>query len=291
MDDFKYFSAKNLMEACTLVAQYGEEAKILSGGQSLVNMMKQNLVIPSYIIDIKSIPDLDYIRYDDVAGLSIGALTTHRSLEKSAIVKDKYFMLTEMELHLASMAVRNWGTVGGNLCSADPASDLATSLIALGAELTLTSENGERRVLLEDFIVDSFETVLREDEILTQIRIPAYASKNGGSHIKFGRRATDLGIVVVATHLTLDESDSGRCKNIRIVLGSVDPFPQRYKRAEDLINGQKINDTLMEKAARAVFEDCQPTSDINGTSEYKREIARVIVKRSLKEAATRAGTC
>lgn len=289
MDSFEYFAATDVKEACSLLSRYGEEAKILSGGQSLVSMMKQRLIMPSYIIDVKGISELDYIHYDEENGLRIGALTTHRSLEKSALIREKFFMLSEMELSLASMAIRNWGTVGGNLCSADPASDLAPSLIALEAEVTLTSENGERVVLLEDFIVDSFETVLKENEILTQIQVPAKAARGGGIHTKFARRATDLGIAGVATHLTVDESDHDICKDIRIVLGSVDPFPQRYKKAENLIKGKKINDSVIEKAARAVFEDCQPTSDINGTDAYKREIARVLVQRTVKEAAARAG--
>ena len=149
MNSFEYFPAKDVKEACNLLAQYGEKAKIIGGGQSLVSLMKLQLVSPSYLIDIKGISDLDYIRYDESDGLRIGALTTHRSLEKSAIVKEKYFMLEQMEHTLASVPVRNWGTVGGNLSHADPASDLAPTLIALGAEVTLTGPDGERAARCE----------------------------------------------------------------------------------------------------------------------------------------------
>lgn len=291
MEDFKYFAASDVKQACALLAQYGEEAKVLSGGQTLVNMMKQNLVMPSYLVDIKGLSDISYIRYDGEAGLCVGSLTSHRTLEQSNIVKEKYPMLAEMELNLASVAVRNWGTVGGNLCSADPASDLAPCLMALGAELTLVCQDGERMILLEDFIVDSFETSIKPNEILTQIRIPAKAPKSGGSHIKFARRATDLGIVVVSSYLTLDDTVPGRCKDIRIALGSIDPSPRRYKNAEDCVKCQKISDPIIEKAAQAVFEDCQPTSDINGSADYKREVAKVMVRRSVKMAAARAGAC
>ena len=135
METFTYVPAKNVEEACSLLARYGEDAKILSGGQSLVNMMKQRLISPPVIIDIKGISDLSYIRFTDSDGLRIGGLTTHRSVEKSDIIIDKFPMLAQMEYLLASVAVRNWGTVGGNLCSADPASDLAPTLIALGAEV------------------------------------------------------------------------------------------------------------------------------------------------------------
>ncbi|MBU0465888.1 MAG: xanthine dehydrogenase family protein subunit M [Proteobacteria bacterium] len=289
MDKFKYFPAKDIEEACALLAQHGEEAKVLSGGQSLVNMMKQRLVSPHIIIDIKGISNLDYIRYTDDDGLRIGGLTTHRSVEKSDIIKEKFPMLAEMEYTLASVAVRNWGTVGGNLCSADPASDLAPTLIALGAEVTLTGVDTERVVRLEEFFVDSFETILNKDEILTEIHVPN-AVMSGGIHTKFARRATDLAVVSVATYLTLDVSSHDLCKDIRIVMGSVDPIPYRSKRAEELIKGQKINDVLIEKAAQIASEDIQPTTDLNGTEEFKREIARVLVQRTIKEAAVRART-
>jgi carbon-monoxide dehydrogenase medium subunit len=148
MNTFEYLPAITVKEACDLLSQYGEEAKILGGGQSLVTLMKQEFVSPSYIIDIKGISDLDYIRYDETDGLRVGALTTHRSVETSAVVKEKFAMLAEMERTLASVQVRNWGTVGGNLAHADPASDLAPALMALGAEVTLTGPSGERVVKL-----------------------------------------------------------------------------------------------------------------------------------------------
>jgi aerobic carbon-monoxide dehydrogenase medium subunit len=289
MDDFKYVAAADLKQACALLAQYGEEAKVLSGGQTLVNMMKKNLLMPSVIVDIKGLSELSYIRYDDETGMCIGGLTTHRALEQSGIVKEHYPMLAEMELNLASVAVRNWGTVGGSLCSADPASDLASCLMALGAELSIARQDGERKVMLEDFIVDSFETTIKPNEIMTQIRIPAKALKSGGCHIKFARRATDLGIVVVSSFLTLDDAVPDRCREIRIALGSIDPSPRRYMKAEDCLKGQIISDAIIDKAAQAVWEDCQPTSDINGSAEYKREVAKVMVTRSVKLAAARAG--
>lgn len=287
MDDFKYFPAKDVKEACALLAQYGEEAKILAGGQSLVTLMKQKFVTPSYVVDIKGISDLDYIRYSDDGGLRIGGLTTHRSVEKSDIIKEKYPMLGEMEFMLGSVAVRNWGTVGGNLCSADPASDLAPTLIALGAEVTLTGPDSERVVNLDDFFVDLFETVLKADEILTEIYIPGFV-RSGGRHLKFAQRDTDLAVVNAATHLTLDESNHNLCEDIRIVMGSVGPVPYRSKRAEELFRRQEINDALIEKAARVTAEDIQPTADLNGTEEFKREIARVLAQRTIEAATARA---
>lgn len=286
MDQFKYFPARDINEACTLLAQHGEEAKILSGGQSLVNMMKQRLISPPVIIDIKGISELDYIRYSDDDGLRIGGLTTHRSVEKSPIIIDKFPMLAQMEYTLASVAVRNWGTVGGNLCSADPASDLAPTLIALGAEVTLAGPETKRVVALDKFFVDSFETVIQPDEILTEIHVPK-AGMAGGIYIKFAQRKTDLAVVSVASHLTLKEGSHETCADIRIVMGSVNPFPSRAKRAEDVIRGQKITAELIGQAARAASEEIDPTADLNGSEEFKRDVAKVLVERTVKEAAAR----
>jgi carbon-monoxide dehydrogenase medium subunit len=287
MNTFEYMPAKTVKEACELLSKYGEKAKILGGGQSLVNLMKQDFVSPSYIIDIKEISDLDYIRYDEKDGLRIGALTTHRSLETSPLVQDKCFMLAEMEHTLASVAVRNWGTLGGNLAHADPASDLAPTLMALGAEVAVTGSNAERVISLDDFFIGYFETALRPDELLTEIHVPN-SGQGSGIYSKFALRATDLAVVSVAAHLIFDPNNSDLCKDVRIVMGSVGPTPLRAKRGEDLLKGQTIDDTLIEEAARLSAEDAQPTTDINGSEEYKREIVHVLVRRSIKEAKARA---
>ncbi len=287
MNTFKYFPAKTVNEACELLSKYGEEAKLLGGGQSLVTFMKQDFVSPSYLIDIKGISDLDYTRYDETDGLRIGALTTHRSLETSAVVQEKFAVLAQMELTLASVPVRNWGTLGGNLAHADPASDLAPTLLSLGAEVTLTGPNGARVVSLDDFFVDTFETALQPNELLTEIHIPN-SSRGKGFYYKFAQRATDLAVVSVAVNLMLDPDDQNLCRDIRIVMGSVGPTPLRSRRGEDLLKGQTITGTLIEEAARVSAEDAQPTTDINGSEEYKREIVDVLVRRSIKEAAARA---
>jgi carbon-monoxide dehydrogenase medium subunit len=287
MNTFEYVPAKTVKEACDLLSQYGEEAKILGGGQSLVNLMKQDFVSPSYIIDIKDISDLDYIRYDEKDGLRIGALTTHRSLETSAVVQDKFFMLAEMERTLASVPVRNWGTVGGNLAHADPASDLAPTLMAFGAEVTIAGSNAERVISLDDFFIGYFETALRPDELLTEIHVPN-SGHSGGIYSKFAQRATDLAVVSVATHLIFDPNNRDLCKDVRIVMGSVGPTPLRSKRGEELLKGQAIDDALIKEAARLSAEDAQPTTDINGSEQYKREIVDVLVRRTIKEANARA---
>ena len=287
MDTFKYFPAKSVNEACELLSQYGEEAKLLGGGQSLITLMKHNLVAPSTIIDIKGLSELDYIRYDKKDGLRIGALSTHRSVEKSDVVKENFAMLAEMERTLASIAVRNWGTVGGSLAHADPASDLAATLLALGAQVTLTRTAGERVVSLDDFFVDYFETALQPDELLTEIHVPN-TGQGYGFYYKFAQRAADLAVVSVAVYLVLDPDDQNRCRNIRIVMGSVGSTPLRSKRGEALFKGQTISGALIEDAARVSAEDARPTTDTNGSEEYKRELVGVLVTRSIKEALKRA---
>jgi len=287
MDSFEYFRTRNVKEACALLSQYGEEAKILAGGQSLVTLMKQKLVSPTYIIDIKGIPELDYIRYDEADGLRIGALATHRSLEKSEIVKDKFFILAEMESSLASVPVRNWGTVVGNLCHGDPASDVAPALIALGADATLTGKEGSRVVPVEDFFTDYFETAVRPEEIVTEIHVPP-VREGEGCYYKFAHRATDLAAVGMAIHVIMDPVDRELCKDIRIVMGSVGPTPLRSKRAEDFLRGERLDEKRIEEAARLSSEDAEPTTDINGSEDYKREIIKVLVRRTIKDAAVRA---
>lgn len=287
MKNFEYLSPQNVKEACTFLSQYPDQAKIIAGGQSLLILLKQMLISPSHLIDIKGLSELDYIRYDEKDGLRIGTLTTHRALETSPIVREKFSMLAEMEKRLASVQIRNWGTLGGNLCHGDPASDLAPPLIALDADVTLTGPHGERVLKLEGFFKDYYETVLGGDEILTEIHVPA-APRGGGIYLKMGLRETDMALAGVATFLVLDSKDNKVCESIRIVMGSVGSTPMRSAKAEESLMGQKINDPVIEGAAQILSEDCQPISDIHASEEYKREMIKVLVRRTVKEAMKRA---
>ena len=288
MQPFEDIPAKSVKEACELLTRYGEEAKVLGGGQSLVNLMKQNLIFPSYIVDVKGLSELDYIRYAPSDGLRIGAVTTHRSVEKSDLIRDKYPILAQMEQTLASAAVRNWATVGGSLAHADPASDLVPALMALDARVTLTAAGGERVVSVEDFVVDYFETVLRTDELLTEIHIPD-AVGGAGCFTKFALRATDLAVVSVAAWILPDDNRESLVRDARIALGAVGPKAYRSKRAESLLKGQVLNRSLIEEAARGAARDAQPTTDMNGSEEYKRQLVNVLVRRTIEEATARKG--
>jgi carbon-monoxide dehydrogenase medium subunit len=285
--DFEYLSPKTLEEALTLLDEHQEECKVIAGGQSLLILMRQGLLSPEYLIDIKRIPELSYIESDAGQGLRIGALTTHRAIERSPVMKNGFGVLSEMEHRLASIQTRNWGTIGGNLCHGDPAGDPAPVLIALNATLTTASLGGTRNMAVEDFSLDFFETALEPGELLTEIQVPARPPHTGTAYAKFNIIESDVATVGVAVSVTLDAGD-GVCKDARIVLGACAPTTMRARDAEELLTGEKINDRLLKEAGQRASQEAEPISDISASEEYRRELVRVLVARVGKEALARA---
>ncbi len=285
--DFNYLVPKTVKEALAWLAQHGDEAKVIAGGQSLLVLMKQGLIAPQYLIDIKGIAALDYIKFDEKKGLKVGSLTSHRAIESSPVVRKEFGVLAQMEQGLASIQIRNCGTIGGNLCHADPAGDPAPPLIALRANARIAGPHGERSLPLEEFFRDYYETALQTDEILAAIQVPKPAPRTGTAYTKFALMAGDHPIVGVAVSLTLGARD-GVCDDARIVLGAVAPVPMRAQRAEKVLAGKVINDEVIEEAARIAAEESRPTSDVHGSEEYRKELVRVLVKRVAKEAIERA---
>ena len=285
--DFEYLAPKTLGEALALLEKHGDECKVIAGGQSLLILMRQGLVAPPYLIDIKGLPGLATITFDPKEGLKIGALTTHRAIEKSPEIQQKFGVLNEMEQRLASIQTRNWGTIGGNLCHADPAGDPAPVLIALNATVTVTSTKGPRTVPLEDFVLDYFETAMQHNELLTEIRVPAPAPQTGTVYSKFNVIESELGTVGVAVSITLSSKDR-TCGDVRIVLGGAGPRPLRAKQAEDVLRGKRITDDLLKVAAERAAAEAQPISDINASADYRREVLKVQVRRMAAEALSRA---
>ncbi len=284
--DFERFAPKTLKEALTLLDKYQDDCKIIAGGQSLLVLMRQGLVTPKYLIDIKGISELSYIK-SDKDGLKIGALTTHRTIEKSPKMRGGFVVLAEMENRLASIQTRNWGTIGGNICHADPAGDPAPVLIALNATLKMASRKGERTMAMEDFCLDYFETALEPGELLTEIVIPAVPPHTGTAYTKFNVIESDLATVGVAVSITLGSGD-GVCKDVRIALGAAAPTPMRAKKAEAVLKGKKITDNLLVEAGEIASTEAEPISDIYASEEYRRELVKVLVKRMGKEALARA---
>lgn len=285
--DFEYFAPKTVEEALTLLSQYNEESKVIAGGQSLLVLMRQGLVAPKYLIDIKGISALDYINLDKNEGLRIGALTPHRAIEKSPVIRNGFAILSQMELKLASVQTRNRGTIGGNLCHADPAGDPAPVLIALNGKLKIASLSGERTVAAEDFATDYFETVLRHGELLTKIQVPNPPPRTGAAYSKFNIIENDMGIASTAVSITLNPKNE-TCNDARIVLGAVSSVPMRAKEAEKVLVGKEISDDLLVEAGQIASEEAEPITDVLASEEYKRELVRVLVKRVGREALDRA---
>ncbi|TES81441.1 MAG: xanthine dehydrogenase family protein subunit M [Dehalococcoidia bacterium] len=283
--DFEHFAPKTLKEALALLDKYQDDCKVICGGQSLLILMRQGLVAPPYMIDIKGISELSYIK-DEKDGLKIGATTTHRAIEKSPVIKKKYPVLAKMETRLASIQTRNWGTIGGNVCHGDPAGDPLPVLIALGATLTMAGSKGKRSMPAEDFCLDYFETALEPVELLTEIALPIVPPNSGTAYTKFNVIESDLATVGVAVSVTLGAGDS--CQDIRIVLGASAPTPMRPKKAEAVLKGKKITDALLAQAGETAATEADPISDIYASEEYRRELIKVLVPRLTREAMANA---
>jgi carbon-monoxide dehydrogenase medium subunit len=287
MKDFDYFTPKTAKEAVSLLVQLKGEGKIFAGGQSLLVLMKQNMIAPEAVVDIKGLSELDYIKFDAKKGLTIGALTTHRAIEKSPVIQKNYPVLSEMEDNLAWVQTRNYGTIGGNVCHGEPAGDPSAVFIALDAKLKLLGEKGERITACEDFYKDTLEVDLKDDEILTEIQVPAVLPNTGVAHEKLMFQKGELGIVGAAASITINPA-SGVCEGARIALSNVASTPFRAKGAEKALIGKTIDDKVLEAAAEAASKEVSPPSDVHGSEEYRREMTKVFVKRVVRKALDRA---
>ncbi len=285
--DFEYFAPKTVAKALSLLSQYKEEAKIIAGGQSMLVIMKQGLLTPEYLIDIKGLAALDYIKYDEGKGLRIGALSVHRAVEKSPLVQKHFGVLSEMERNLATIQTRNWGTIGGNLCHGDPAGDVAPVLIALKAKLKLASAKRERTIEVEEFSKDYLEVALGPAEMLTEIQVPAPPPHTGVACDKLMVMKGDMGIVGAAVSITLSPGN-GVCQDARIALSNCAAIPLRVKEAEKRLIGKVISDALLAEAGEVAATEVSPVSDVHGSAEYKREMTKVFVRRVAAKALERA---
>jgi aerobic carbon-monoxide dehydrogenase medium subunit len=288
MKNFDYLEPTTVAEACSLLKQHGSEAKVFAGGSHLTILMKQGLYEPKSLVNIKKIPELKGIKYDAKEGLIIGALVTHRELETSALVKEKFPVLCEAEREVANIRVRNTGTVGGNLASGEPLTDLSQIFISLDGKAKITGPNGQRIIPVEELFVDFYTTSLAEDEILTQVVLPPLPPRSGIEYIRFSSSSVvDKPSVGVAVRLTL-ETGSEMVQAARIVLGCVGATPVRARKAEALITGKKLTPELAEEAGAVASRECSPTSDLRGSEEYKRAIVRTLVKRAAVRVYERA---
>jgi carbon-monoxide dehydrogenase medium subunit len=283
---FEYLRPKTLPEAVALLQQHGDDAKILSGGQSLIPMMKLRLARPSHLIDINRISGLSYIK-EDGGFLKIGGLTREAELEASDVVRAKYPLLLDTATVIADPQVRNLATVGGNLAHGDPANDHPATMLAYGAQIAVTGAKCARVISIDDFFVSLFTTSLQHDEILTEIRIPIPPPKSGGAYFKLERKVGDFATAAVAVQITLD--DKGAVQKAGIGLTNVGATPVRAKSAEDALRGKKLDAATIGQAAQLAADAAQPGSDLRGPAEYKIGLIKELTKRALARAAERAG--
>jgi aerobic carbon-monoxide dehydrogenase medium subunit len=283
---FEYLRPKTVPEAISMLQQHGEDAKILSGGQSLIPLMKLRLARPSHLIDINRIAGLAYIK-EDGGFLKIGGLTRESELESSAILGSRYPVLFDTAKVIADPQVRNLATVGGNLAHGDPANDHPATMIALGAQVVATGAKGERVIPIDDFFVSLFETSLQKGEILTEIRVPTPPPRSGGAYLKSERKVGDFATAAVAVQLTLD--DKGVVVRVGIGLTNVGPTPLRAKKSEAALKGKKPDAGTIAEAAQLASDEAQPSSDLRGPAAYKKGLIKELTKRAIARAIERAG--
>ncbi len=283
MKGFEWLEPTSMEEAFRFLREYGDGAKIYAGGTALVKLMKKRLVHPSHLVNIKGLKDLHYIR-EDGEGLKIGGLATLREIELSPFVRQRFRAISEMAHMIGSVQIRNVGTLAGNLCFADPASDPAPLLIALEARLKIASAAGSRILPLEEFFTDFYETALSWDEIVEEIQVPFLPTRSGAVYLKHTMRvAFDLAVVGAAVKLEVDSKETVGTRP-RIVLGGVASTPVRAKKSEELLRGKIIHDDLIRKVAAAASMEVDPIQDVRASTEYRREMVEVFVERGLHEA-------
>jgi carbon-monoxide dehydrogenase medium subunit len=281
---FSYFAPRKAEEACSFLSEHKGKVKVLAGGTDVINRMRKREVVPEYVMSLKNVEGMDYIRYEEGQGIRIGALTTIHSVENSPVIKAKCNILHQGASVMACREVRNVATIGGNICNASPSADTAPALLTLNAKLRVLSAEGERVIPTEEFFMGPGETALRPDEILTEIQIDEIAGIHAGTYIKHTiRRAMDLAIVGVAV---LVISGRGVGSVTRIGLGAVAPTPIRAKKAEDILSGKDLEPFLMESAAQTSSEEANPISDVRASAAYRKEMVRVLTQRAILEAWT-----
>jgi carbon-monoxide dehydrogenase medium subunit len=283
---FDYHAPQSLAEAIALLQRHGDEAKVLSGGQSLLPLLKLRMGAASHLVDIGRIPGLEYIK-EEGGFLRIGGRTRESALERSDLIKTKYPIVYDTALVIADPVVRNRATVGGNLAHADPANDHPATMMALGAEVTATGAKGERTIAIDQFFTGIFSSALTPDEILTEIRVPIPPARSGGAYIKLERKVGDFATAAAAAQVTL--AADGTVERAGIALTAVGPTAIRAKAAEAYLLKKKPDATTIAEAARLAAQATSPSADRRGTVEYKREMARVLTARALAKAIERAG--
>jgi carbon-monoxide dehydrogenase medium subunit len=302
MKKFDYLRPQTFEEALSLLNQHREKAKLIAGGTDVIVMIKQKAIAPEVLISLRGIPGLDQMIYN--GSLSLGPMVTHRTIEKSEVIRKDFSALADAVDDLGSIQIRNVATIGGNICTAAPSADTATPLLVLGAQVKIKGVKEERTVPIEEFFKGPGETVLKTGEMVKELWIPKPLPNTGSAYYKLQRRlALDLPILGVSVLLSLDknkvtcsdllctaspisailhkmEEDEIVCKDVRIALGVAAPTPMRALKAEGLLRGKKLSDELLEEAANTASQEAQPRDSLRGEAWYRKDMVRVLVKRT-----------
>jgi aerobic carbon-monoxide dehydrogenase medium subunit len=282
---FDYFAPTTLNEALSLLGEYGEDAKVLAGGQSLIPLMKLRFASPRALIDINGISELGQLE-EEGGGLRIGALVRHKACERSELLRARYGTLGDAAPMISDPIVRNLGTVGGSLAHADPQGDWGSVMLAMRAEIIVRGPSGTRTIPVDEFFQGPFETALEPTEILTGVRIPDPGARAGGTYLKLERKVGDFATVGVAVHVAFSNGSVGRAG---IALTGVGPKNLRAEAAEQALAGHALDDGAISEAARLAAEAAEARTDVRGTEAYKRNVVRVFVERGLRKAAEVGG--
>jgi carbon-monoxide dehydrogenase medium subunit len=282
---FDYHAPATLSEAVALMKEYGDSAKVLSGGQSLLPLLKLRLGQVGHLVDIGRIPGLEYIK-EEGGMLRIGGRTREVALERSDLIRTRYPILLDTTVVIADPLVRNMATVGGNLAHGDPGNDHPATMLVLGAQVVAVGQKGERVIPIDKFFLGLFSTALKPDEIVTEIRIPVPAARTGGAYVKFERKVGDYATAAAAAYVTL--SASGTVEQVGLALTNVGPAAVRATAAEKQLIGKKPDAAALGAAARTAAEATSPNADRRGETDYKKEMARVLATRALTKAIQRA---
>lgn len=283
---FRYYDPRTVEEAISLLEEFGEDSKILAGGQSLVPVMNFRLARPQNLVDINRVASLDYLREEDHT-LVIGALTRQRTVELSDLVKQRNPLLVEASQHIGHPTIRNRGTVCGSLAHADPAAEWPALALVMDATCVVRGPDSERRVPISDFFINYFMTCLDSREMLTEARVPALPAGAGWSFLEISRRHGDFALVGTALWLTADANEI--CTDCGIALTGVGPYPVRARATEQRLKGERLGELLFVQVAKGVSDEIDPCSDLHASADYRRHVSGVIVRRALGIAQQRLG--
>ena len=279
MHRFDYYEPKTVEEACRLLFEFGSDASILAGGTDLIPKMKNGFIEPKYIVNIKRIPDLDFVKVDGETVLSIGALTLISELAIHPILLERFPVITTAARSIGSLQVRNLATLGGNLCNAAPSADMAPGLLVMDSIVKMAGPSGSREMALEEFFTGPGRVNLGRGEMLTEIHIPFPPANTKQLYLKHSvRRAMDIAIVGVAVSLSFEE-ETGVCRKARIALGAVAPTPVRAKRTEEILLGKKLREIPLARVGDMVSQEAAPITDVRGSAGYRSEmVSKLTVK-------------